>query len=96
MIYTDVNSLDAPASVAEEMSPSSAVWVAGRRDADGGVISPQKDCSAIASKQLYPEAAMPGMSCRITTKVPVPDRNEPYQQHSPFPERSVDLCWDKI
>ncbi|GMF64314.1 unnamed protein product [Phytophthora fragariaefolia] len=36
------------------------------------------------------------MSCRITTKVPVPDRNEPYQQHSPSPERSVELCWDKI
>ncbi|GMF28816.1 unnamed protein product [Phytophthora fragariaefolia] len=35
------------------------------------------------------------LSCRITTKFSVPYRNEPYQQHSPFPERSVELCWDK-
>ncbi|GMG15683.1 unnamed protein product [Phytophthora fragariaefolia] len=41
-------------------------------------------------------ADMRSVSCRITTKVPVPYRNEPYQQHSPFPERSVELCWDKI
>ncbi|KAJ8550634.1 hypothetical protein ON010_g10435 [Phytophthora cinnamomi] len=39
MFYTNVNSLDAPTSVAEEMSPSSVVWVAGWRDADGGVGS---------------------------------------------------------
>ncbi|GMF26779.1 unnamed protein product [Phytophthora fragariaefolia] len=65
MFYTDVNSLDAPASVAEDMSPSSAVWVAGRRDADGGVSSPQKRCSAVASKQLYPESNQKRRQCVV-------------------------------
>jgi hypothetical protein len=34
MFYTDVGSLGAPAEVDEAMSPSSAVWIAGRRDVD--------------------------------------------------------------
>ncbi|KAG2789975.1 hypothetical protein Pcac1_g1364 [Phytophthora cactorum] len=56
MFYTNVESLDASVEVDDEMSPSSAVWVAGRRDVDGVICSPQKRCSAIASKQLYPES----------------------------------------
>ncbi|KAE9236707.1 hypothetical protein PF005_g955 [Phytophthora fragariae] len=65
MLYTDVNSMDAPVTVAEEISPSSAVWVTGRRDADGGIGSPQKRCSAIASKQLYPESNRKRRRCVI-------------------------------
>ncbi|KAG3161410.1 hypothetical protein PI124_g5979 [Phytophthora idaei] len=55
MFYTNVESLGASVEVGDEMSPSSAVWVAGRRDVDGVIGNPQKRCSAIASKQLYPE-----------------------------------------
>ncbi|KAG3240825.1 hypothetical protein PI124_g14291 [Phytophthora idaei] len=63
MFYTNVESLDASVEVDDEMSPSSAVWVAGRRDVDGVIGSPQRRCSAIASKQLYPESNRKRRQC---------------------------------
>ncbi|KAG3115907.1 hypothetical protein PI124_g19282 [Phytophthora idaei] len=53
MFYNDLGPSNLSAEVDEEMSPSSAVWVAGRRNADGVRGSPQKRCSALSSKQLY-------------------------------------------
>ncbi|KAG4227040.1 hypothetical protein PC116_g24563 [Phytophthora cactorum] len=65
MFYTNVESFDASVEVDDEMSPSSAVWVAGRRDVDGVIGSPQKRCSAIASKQLYPESNRKRRQCVV-------------------------------
>ncbi|GMF43329.1 unnamed protein product [Phytophthora fragariaefolia] len=39
--------------VTEEVSPSSAVWVAQSRDSENNAVSHQKRCSAVASKQMY-------------------------------------------
>ncbi|KAE9087431.1 hypothetical protein PF006_g25808 [Phytophthora fragariae] len=65
MFYTDVGSLDAPTEVDESMSPSSAVWIAGRRDDDECPGSPQKRCSAVSSKQLYPESNRKRRQCVV-------------------------------
>ncbi|KAG3060177.1 hypothetical protein PI124_g22977 [Phytophthora idaei] len=65
MFYNDVGPSDVSAEVDEEMSPSSAVWVAGRRNADGALGSPQKRCSAISSKQLYPESNQKRRKCVV-------------------------------
>jgi hypothetical protein len=65
MFFTEASSLGVSATVAEEMSPSSAVWVAGRREVDGRLGSPQKRCSAIASKQLYPESNRKRRQCAV-------------------------------
>ncbi|GMF39068.1 unnamed protein product [Phytophthora fragariaefolia] len=65
MFYTDVGSLDAPIEVDESMSPSSAVWIAGRRDIHECLGSPQKRCSAVSSKHLYPESNRKRRQCVV-------------------------------
>ncbi|GMF57716.1 unnamed protein product [Phytophthora fragariaefolia] len=65
-----------------------------------GEMEPANKDLVIALLRQYADIAEKkgGCPCRVGSqrKFPVPYSNEPYQQHSPFPERSVELCWDKI
>ncbi|KAJ8542537.1 hypothetical protein ON010_g12276 [Phytophthora cinnamomi] len=66
LLYMTLDSTTAKfADVAEEVSPSSAVWAAQSRDSESNAGSPQKWCFAVESKQMYSETHRKRQECVV-------------------------------